>query len=60
MRKLDLAQKINRHRCSFWFVRPTAQIARMGGEGKTIKVDLSEVLARASFGLQTNNTIVAG
>jgi hypothetical protein len=32
----------------------------MGGEGKTIKVDLSEVLARASFGLQTNNTIVAG
>jgi hypothetical protein len=32
----------------------------MGGEGKTIKVDLSEVLARASFGLQTNNTIVPG
>jgi len=25
-----------------------------------IKVDLSEVLARASAGLRTNNTIVAG
>jgi len=41
-------------------VWPTAAMAKMEANEKTIKIELSETLPRASVGLRMNNTNVAG
>ena len=58
----DITPGTVRSRPPCWMtnVWPTAAMAKMEANEKTIKIELSETLPRASVGLRMNNTIVAG